>query len=82
MIERLAALGMALTLAACSGHDGAYTLYRNSPLDPSMRIHVASFDTAEGTEYNQENCQLAADLFNRQPGIATRFWCEKGQFNQ
>lgn len=69
-------------MAGCqiSEADTAYTLYRNSALDPTMRIHVASFNTGEGEDYNAENCQVAADLFGRQPGIATRFWCEKGAF--
>lgn len=72
----------AFVLAGCQflEEDATYTLYRNSVLDPTMRIHVASFDTGEGEGYNAENCQVAADLFGRQPGIATRFWCEKGAF--
>ncbi|MFK7839542.1 MAG: hypothetical protein AB8B83_04360 [Bdellovibrionales bacterium] len=65
-------------------NDGIYTLYRNSPLDNSMRIHIATFDSKEGgrtiPEYNQENCLLAASLFNDQRAVSSRFWCEKGKF--
>ncbi|HEV7344289.1 MAG TPA: hypothetical protein VGN60_01465 [Devosia sp.] len=83
MIGRLFAIaGISVALAACSDQGGTYTLYRNSALDPSMRIHVASFDSGDGAEYNQENCQVAADLFGGQTGISTRFWCEKGRFEQ
>jgi hypothetical protein len=45
------------------------------------RIHIASFDTKNGLEYNRENYALARDLFNQQRDIKTRFWCERGQFS-
>jgi len=57
-----------------------YTLYRNSMTDTAMRLHVASFNTAEGTAYNRENCALAQQLFQHQPSVKTRFWCEPGNF--
>ncbi|WP_159096790.1 hypothetical protein [Pseudovibrio sp. Alg231-02] len=57
-----------------------YTLYRNSVLDPSMRIHIATFDASDGIEYNSGNCWLTARLFNDQDGIKTTFWCEEGRF--
>ena len=81
------ATGLALALAIMpagwlSGDGDVYTLYRNSVLDTNMRLHVASFDTADGEAYNHENCQLAADLFQQQPGVKTRFWCEKGRFRK
>lgn len=58
-----------------------YALYRNSVMDQSS-IHVATFDTVEGANYNAENCNLAADLFQQQEGVQTRFWCEQGRFHQ
>jgi hypothetical protein len=62
-----------LGLALCDDH--VYTLYRNSLLDLSiMRVHVASFDSKDGEKYNQENCQIAASLFQ------AKFWCEKGRY--
>lgn len=56
-----------------------YTLYRNSVLDPAMRLHIATFDSADGKVVNDLNCATAADLFQRQPGVQTRFWCEPGR---
>lgn len=47
-----------------------------------MRVHVGSFDAADGDKYNSENCNLAAELFQKQEGIKTRFWCEKGAFKK
>lgn len=70
-------------LSGCSPPSaGAHTLYRNSVLDPNMRVHVASFDAAEGDSYNAENCETARSLFQRQGGVSVRFWCEKGRFNK
>ena len=78
-VRLIAIVVTALALAGCGGDD-SYTFYRNSPLDAAMRIHIASFDSGEGAAYNQENCRVAAELFNAQPGVASRFWCEKGRF--
>jgi hypothetical protein len=47
-----------------------------------MRLHVATFDSADGVEYNQGNCQIAQELFQNQEGVTTKFWCEKGRFNK
>ena len=76
---------------AATSDGGIYTLYRSSAVLPgmsfddinkleAMRIHVGTFDAPEGEAYNQENCRLAEDLFSSQPGISTRFWCEKGRY--
>ncbi|MBT9513271.1 MAG: hypothetical protein IV104_13070 [Acidovorax sp.] len=74
---------LALVMTAAGGAVAStFTLYRNSPLDPSMRLHVATFDAADGEQYNRENCNLAADLFSRQGGVKTRFWCEAGRFRK
>ena len=56
------------------------TLYRNSATSAAMRLHVASFDAAEGAAYNLENCAKARELFQAQPGITIKFWCEPGRF--
>lgn len=78
-----------LTVAAlCGGTVGAtpfpdagtFTLYRNSMTDMAMRLHVATFDAAEGEAYNRENCAQAMRLFEGQLGVKTRFWCERGRF--
>jgi len=70
--------------AAIFGTDDAttYTLYRNSVLDSSMRIHVSTFDATDGDKYNQENCEIAASLFRQQPAVTVRYWCEKGRFRK
>lgn len=69
--------------AIFGGGDGAtYTLYRNSVPDVLMRIHVSTFDAADGEEYNQENCEIAASLFREQPGVSVRYWCEKGSYRR
>ena len=67
---------------AGTAYASTFTLYRNSAVDPSMRLHVATFDAADGVDYNRGNCNLAADLFSRQPGVTTRFWCEPGRFRK
>ena len=72
---------ISLFLQACS-ESGSYTLYRNSIADEFERIHVASFNAKEGEKYNQENCDIAKDLFQKQEGVLTKFWCEKGVFNK
>lgn len=95
---RLIALMMFLALAGCNqaggfGGGGAVTLYRNSPIDYSMRIHWGSFDAGDGVNYNLSNCQMAARLLNanvtalaRKEGRArdsvVGFWCEVGSFKE
>ena len=63
-----------------AANETASTLIRNSVLNENMRIHIATFDTNAGEAYNWENCQLAAKLFQAQPKVKTRFWCEKSKF--
>ncbi|GAB6197614.1 hypothetical protein [Lysobacter xanthus] len=79
LLAPLAALG------GCSSRAGGadtYTLYRSSLAMGVKRVHVASFDAADGDEYNGDNCQLAAQLFQGQAGVETKFWCEKGAYHQ
>jgi hypothetical protein len=57
-------------------------LYRNSAMDDGARIHVATFDANETEAYNRENCEHARELLQQQPGILTRFWCEKGPYRR
>jgi len=78
---RRALAAAALTLVA--GCDGStYTLYRNSTLDAGMRVHIATFDASDGEAYNRENCGIVRDRMQSQPGIITRFWCEKGRYQK
>ena len=80
--RRLAMALLALSIASPSKADSTSTfaLIRDSALAPTMRIHVATFDTQEGEAYNLENCSLVAVLMQQQPGVTTRFWCERGAF--
>ena len=68
--------------ANCFASSGAFTLYRNSAIDQSMRIHVGTFNAVDGEKYNAENCNLAATLFASQPGVTVRFWCERGTYRK
>lgn len=68
---------LALLLVGCGGGTDAYNLFRNSVLDPNLRIHVASFDAADGDKYNNENCNVAAQLFQKQEGVKTRFGAKR-----
>lgn len=75
------AAGMAMFLTGCDAFSSSvYTLYRSSLIDPNLRVHVATFDASGREEYNRENCAIAAKLFGDQPGVRTKFWCEKGRF--
>lgn len=62
------------------------SLYRNTELFEDARLHVATFDAGyrddEMKEYNRENCERARSLFQGQPGVKPRFWCEKGRFKE
>lgn len=84
MIRFTVLLGMVLVAAdsALSADvSETVTLYRNSLLDRDIRIHIATFDASEGRAYNSENFELAAELFEAQPDVRTRFWCEPGRYN-
>lgn len=73
-----------LVLAGCGGGTEGrttYTLYRSGIDDPVDRVHVATFDAERGTEYNRKNCELAQHLFQAQPGVRTKFWCERGRYH-
>lgn len=50
-----------------------------------MRIHVATFDADEGDssqKYNKENCISSASLFQNQPGVIVKYWCEEGRYHK
>jgi hypothetical protein len=74
-----------LALAVVMGCSGApqdanvYSLWRNSVLDATARYHIATFDADDGAAYNWENCDQARSLFQAQPGVTTRFWCQPGR---
>lgn len=73
-------LSLVALMAGCD--TDTFTLYRNSVTDANMRIHVGSFNAADGEAYNRDNCEQAKQLFQTQPGIKIKFWCEKGEFKK
>lgn len=73
---------LVVLIAGCGSGNDTFTLYRNSITDENMRIHVASFNAGDGETYNRVNCEQAQQLFQAQPGVKTKFWCEKGAFKK
>jgi hypothetical protein len=69
-----------------------FTLYRNSPVESSLRVQWAIFQARESDpDYNRNNCEMAARLLNaniaefrRRQGeespLKVGFWCEPGHF--
>jgi len=76
-----------LILGPAAAFARPYTLYRTSPNigginGDGVRIHIATFDTTDGDAYNKENCEIAAALFQRQPNVRVRYWCELGTYRK
>jgi hypothetical protein len=82
LLYRTAVLTLIAGMSGCSQDSGVYTLYRASPIDPTMRLHMATFDSEDGDAYNGGNCNIAAGLFVSQPGVTVRYWCEKGRYRR
>ena len=77
------------SLAACTQPSDVdvWTLYRNSVLDSEMRLHVATFDSAErafsgGPSYNQQTCMETAELYAANDPAQKNWWCEPGRFRE
>lgn len=84
---RSALASLALLLSSCDAatdQSETFTLYRNSPFDPSMRLHIATFDADDHDDYNERMCDLTAGLFKNHtlPGqsLPITYWCEPGRF--
>ena len=84
-----------LTMTSCAEQQAdTYTLYRNSNLLETLRVHWATFDAKESDRsYNANNCAMAARLLNanmaasaqatnREPHRGVGFWCEPGPFRE
>jgi hypothetical protein len=72
-----------VALVGCDADDErTYTLYRESAAPAPNRIHVATFDAKENEEYNRYNCEKARELFQAQPSVRIRYWCEKGRYRE
>lgn len=94
-MKHLAVFGL-FVLSACgsSGDQGqAATLYRNSILDPGMRVHFASFNAPDKTPFNIDNCEMVARIMNANVDASSAkegkprnqsigFWCERGSFSE
>jgi hypothetical protein len=77
-VKSIIPIFIALLLSGCDDSAGdEYVLYRSSVVPGIEKLEIAKFDADQPGSYNQENCQLAANLFQRQPGIKVRYWCEK-----
>lgn len=64
--------------------NSVYTLYRSSAITggDKWRLHVATFDSSDGAQYNRDNCEIAKSLFQSQPGVTVTYWCERGYFSK
>lgn len=79
-------------LASCGKVDGSsnVTLYRSSPIDPTLRVHFGTFNARETDQaYNLNNCLMTSRLLNSNArALAERnktetsfgFWCEPGEY--
>lgn len=81
-LRMLLSFSLVALMAGCDSDNQTFTLYRNSVMDANMRIHVGSFNAEDGDAYNGGNCEQAKQLFQAQPGVKTKFWCEKGAFKK
>lgn len=91
-----AVAGLLLTTGCSEGSSSAetFTLYRNSFLDRSIRVHWGTFDANESDpSYNRNNCEMAARLLNANVGASAEqegkpphpgvgFWCEQGSYSE
>lgn len=79
---RVAGLLSLLLLASCGQSETTYTLYRSAFAGDAVRLHIATFDADDSRDYNRQNCEIARDLFQSQPGVSVRYWCELGRFRR
>ena len=91
VMRRCIGFAILVSLSACGGSGSAneITLYRNSSLDRTIRVHFATFDGDSAAEPNRKNCEMAARLLNANinslaNGTATGvgFWCEDGRYSE
>lgn len=79
---KLLVISLAVTVLLTGCVDTTYTLYRTQVRDENARTHVATFDASGGQDYNKGNCEIAQELFQKQPGVTVKYWCEKGEFKK
>ena len=85
-----------LALVGCSSDEDSpspATLYRNSLLDPMMRVHFASFNAPDKAPFNIDNCEMVARIMNANVDASSAkegkprnrtvgFWCERGSYSE
>jgi len=89
-LRRFAIVAILVALPAMAGADfgfgtsadKVYTLYRNNVDDPKARTHVATFDADTDAKTNRENCEFVTQLYQAQPGVNVKYWCEKGYYHR
>ncbi len=59
----------------------SYVLYRGSDVNENSAVYIASFDAKESEKYNRENCEIARDLFQAQPFVRVKYWCNQVSSN-
>jgi hypothetical protein len=90
MLGRFAIVAILVALPATAGADfgsrtladKVYTLYRNNVEAPHARTHVATFDADADAKTNRENCEFVTRLYQAQPGVNVKYWCEKGYYRR
>ncbi|MFN3774135.1 hypothetical protein [Sphingomonas parapaucimobilis] len=88
----LSVVAALMALNACGQGSDVFTLYRNSTLDETMRIHVATFDADDygngSSRYNQQGCTFTATALTERAAAMNdgtapfHYWCEKGTFRK
>jgi hypothetical protein len=78
--------GIFLALLGCESRSTdrseTYTLYRDSPVEPGLRLHVATFDANDRDDYNRDMCETVREFFTERPFMGARYWCEAGRYRE
>lgn len=64
-----------------ANESSVWTLYHSYIGKPDGRIYLATFDSKQGKNINQANCQATAELWNKREKSA-KFWCELGRYKE
>lgn len=63
-------------LISCSKEVSVYNLSVSSKLDPSLQIHIATFDSEQGEEYRKNTCLETAQLLQENSSGLNSYKCE------
>ena len=78
-------MGASQSISAKTTEENVFTLIRNNHVNPLIRVHIATFDTANGSVFNARHCQKAQEYFQKaakELGSVEKLWCEKGYFKE